>query len=108
MPDLLPVEEFGQAELVASLKAGGFEEEKIECHEMVAYRTISDMERWTSLGWSYLGALSDGWSQADEERWDEAVGEIVKCMEPGNEGIERDGEGNVVLRFVACVAVARK
>ncbi|KAF2648799.1 S-adenosyl-L-methionine-dependent methyltransferase [Lophiostoma macrostomum CBS 122681] len=92
MPALLPVEEFGESELLRALEAGGFEKSRM----------------WAGLGWSYLGALEGGWLERDEERWDEAVGEILGRLEGGCEGVSRDGEGGLVLKFVACVVVARK
>jgi hypothetical protein len=51
--------------------------------------------------------LPTGWSQADEDKWDEAVMNIVGQLESG-EKISKNEKGETVLKWVACVAIAKK
>lgn len=107
MPPLLLAESFKQPDLQRCLEVGGFAKEQIECHERDCYVKIQDLERWAQLAWSYLGRLSTGWTQTDEEKWDEAIGDIVQNLGSGG-AMEVNEQGEKVLQFVACIATARK
>lgn len=107
MPVLLPLEGFKEENLRKALEAGGFQSENISCSEKACYLKITDLKRWAQLAWSYLGTLPSGWSQNDEDKWDEAIADIVEQLQSGD-GITKNENGETVLKMVACVAVAKK
>lgn len=107
MPTLLPLEGFQEADLRKSLEAGGFKAENITCSNKNCYLKVSDLRRWAQLAWSYLGSLPAGWTQNDEDKWDEAIDNIVEGLQSGY-GITQNERGETVLKMIACVAVARK
>ncbi|KAF2875935.1 hypothetical protein BDV95DRAFT_655126 [Massariosphaeria phaeospora] len=107
MPVLLPLGSFQENEQRKALEAGGFKAEDISCSETHCFLKIADLQRWAQLAWSYLGTLPDGWSQDDENKWDEAIADIVEQLESGD-GISKNGDGDTVLRMVASVAIAKK
>lgn len=107
MPALLPLEEFDQEYLRKTLVAGGFKEENIKFSEKTCFLRISNLERFAQLSWSYLGALPTGWSQSDEDKWDEATADIIEQLQSGD-GITKNEKGETLLKMVACVALAKK
>lgn len=107
MPVLLPIESFQEKDLRKALEAGGFKEADIVCYEKNCFLEVSDLKRWAQLAWSYLGILPTGWSQGDEDKWDEAIADIVEQLEKGD-GIFKNGKGETVLGMVACIAIAKK
>jgi len=107
MPVLLPLEGFKQENLKKALEVGGFDAGNIKFSEKECFLQISDLKRWAQLAWSYLGFLPGGWSQNDEDQWDEAITDIVEQLEKGDE-ISKNEKGETVLRMVACIAIAKK
>jgi hypothetical protein len=107
MPTLLPVEGFNEADLRKSLQVGGFKDKDIISYEKSCYLRISNLKRWAQLAWSYLGSIPSGWSQDDEDKWDEAIDDIVQQLQSGD-GISTNEKGETLLRMVAIVAVAKK
>ena len=105
MPILLPLEGFQESDLRTSLEIGGFKD--ITCYEKVCFLPIQDLKRWAQLAWSYLGSLPRGWSVSDEDKWDEAIEDIVEQLQSGN-GISKNEKGETVLKMVACIAIAKK
>ncbi|KAI0147164.1 S-adenosyl-L-methionine-dependent methyltransferase [Xylariaceae sp. FL1272] len=106
MPALLPLENFTEADLRQALQVGGFEADDISCSEKVCYLKVPDMKRWAQLAWSYLGHLPTGWSQNDEDKWDEAIDDIVEQLASGDGITVKDGE--TLMKMVSIVAVAKK
>lgn len=107
MPLLLPLDSFREKDLRKTLEAGGFEKSKINCYEHDFLLKVQDLKRWAQLAWSYLGALESGWCQNDEDKWDEAIADIVEQLDNGD-GISKNDEGETVLRMAACIAIAKK
>ncbi|KAI0436788.1 S-adenosyl-L-methionine-dependent methyltransferase [Xylaria telfairii] len=106
MPALLPLEEFKESDLRVALQVGGFKNENISCSEKICYLKVPDMKRWAQLAWSYLGHLPMGWSQSDEDKWDEAIDDIVEQLAGGDGITVKDGE--TVMKMISIVAVAEK
>ncbi|KAI1130288.1 S-adenosyl-L-methionine-dependent methyltransferase [Nemania abortiva] len=105
MPVLL-IDDFKEPHLRASLQVGGFQDENISTSEKICYLKVRDMKRWAQLAWSYLGQPPSGWSQSDEDKWSEALGDIVEELKEGD-GITHEN-GETVMKMVAVVAVAKK
>jgi len=66
----------------------------------------TDLRRWASIAWTFLGEPVGGWQQRDEEMWDEALDSIVEEL-PRNEWFKVE-DGMNKIRMVADVAIARK
>ena len=107
MPVLLPLEGFKQECLKKALEFGGFDGGNIKFSEKECFLQISDLKRWAQLAWSYLGFLPGGRSQNDEDQWGEAITNIVEHLEKGD-GVSKNGNGETVLRMVACTAIAKR
>lgn len=107
MPTLLPLEGFQEADLRKSLEAGGFKAESIVCSNKDYYLEVANLRRWAQLAWSYLGPLPTGWTQNDEDKWEEAIAIIMDGLQSGD-GITQTEKDETTLKMTACVAVARK
>ena len=107
MPVLLPEQHFEEKELRSALEFGGFEPSKITFHEKECFLEVTDLKRWAQLAWSYLGILPDGWEQNDEDKWDEAIADILEQLEKGD-GISKNEKGETVIKMIACIAIAKK
>ncbi|KAI4714331.1 hypothetical protein J4E89_000010 [Alternaria sp. Ai002NY15] len=66
----------------------------------------TDLRRWASIAWTFLGTPVGGWQQRDEGMWEEALDSIVEEL-PRNEWSKVEGGVNKI-RMVADVAIARK
>ncbi|KAH9206796.1 hypothetical protein DL95DRAFT_66200 [Leptodontidium sp. 2 PMI_412] len=90
-------------------KEGGFEEGKIEINPFELWHEVKDLRAWAEGLWSFLGDTETGWSEEDEERWEEAVEVVIREVEKGEDVYVRneDGKGGR-LKFVAWVGLATK
>ncbi|KAI1489088.1 hypothetical protein F5X96DRAFT_671052 [Biscogniauxia mediterranea] len=66
-----------------------------------------DLRAALQLAWSYLGHPSTGWSRSDEDKWDEAIDDIVEQLQAGD-GISKSKNGETVMKMISVVAVAKK
>ncbi|KAI0199199.1 S-adenosyl-L-methionine-dependent methyltransferase [Astrocystis sublimbata] len=91
--------DFHEDDLRTALQGGGFEAGNISCTNTTAYLKVppNGLKRWAQLAWSYLGHLPSGWSQGDEDHWDEAIDDIVEQLRSG-EGIEAGDNGETIMR----------
>jgi ubiquinone/menaquinone biosynthesis C-methylase UbiE len=94
---------FTTEKLKSVLKEAGWE--NVEYTPRPAHLAIKDLREWVRLAWTILGRPQDGWTQHDEDTWDEAVDSIVKGLE---EMCLKDEEGQFLSESVATVAVWRK
>ncbi|KAL7944063.1 S-adenosyl-L-methionine-dependent methyltransferase [Trichoderma barbatum] len=89
------------------VEAGGFERGSIKVEQREMLVNIGDFDRHTTLVWSMRGMPSNGWSQIDEDRWDEAL-EIVRREMRKTEGFKTLDDGTTVIRSLINVATATK
>jgi hypothetical protein len=71
---------------------------------------IQNLEHWSKLAWSFLGAPmgpAGGWVEEDEERFDEAVGIVYEELMRNGKAVS-DGAGGAEIRMVATIAIAKK
>jgi len=75
--------------------------------ELDAYLNLgTDMKRWATIAWTFLGTPVGGWQQRDEDKWDEAVDSIVKELEQCE---DHKMEGGIhKIRMVADIATTQK
>lgn len=66
----------------------------------------TDVKRWATLTWSLGGAAAGGWTQQDEDTWDEAIAIIVAYVESHEWYRVEDGVHKI--RMVASVGIGRK
>jgi SAM-dependent methyltransferase len=91
-------------ELKSILVDAGWASVKYE--EKVVWLKTNDLERWVKLAWSFLATPVGGWTETDEEKWDEALKEVIQSLET-MEGYEVvDGEHR--LKMVAYIAIHEK
>jgi hypothetical protein len=94
--------------LASLLETAGFADVKmLRCDSILE---IENLERWAKMAWSFMGAPlgpAGGWSEADEDKFDEAVA-VVHSVLAKSEGIEKDGLGGAKAKMVANIAIARK
>lgn len=96
---------YQQTHLDKALKEAGWND--VEYVKKEAWLSLgTDIKRWATLIWSLGGAPAGGWTQQDEDRWDETVGMIVAYVE-GHEW-HRVEEGVHKIRMVASVGIGRK
>lgn len=103
------MEKWSQPELLRSVvEKGGFEKDKIAIVNDDVYVTTSEITRYATMLWSFIGGTSAaGWLQSDEENWDKAV-DVVKRELEKTDGYRALDGGRVQLKFVAMIAVATK
>ncbi|KAG4441384.1 hypothetical protein IFR05_003141 [Cadophora sp. M221] len=90
-------------------KEGGFEEGKVDIRPFEMWHEVKNLRAWAEGLWSFLGDTESGWSEEDEERWEEAVDIVVQEVGKGEDVYVRneDGKGGR-LKFVAWVGLATK
>lgn len=103
----IPLKGFKEPDLRKALETGGFRPDNICCYTKDCFLTTPDLRHWAQLAWSYLGTLPNGWSQNDEDNWEETLADIVEHLGSGH-GISKNEKGDAVLTMVACIAVAKK
>ncbi|MCJ1323794.1 hypothetical protein MMC10_000455 [Thelotrema lepadinum] len=69
--------------------------------------SFENTREWCALSWGLTGAPVGGWTPADEEKWDDAVENIVRTLE-ASEYFESNGRGGGRVRMSANVATVRK
>ncbi|KAF0638238.1 hypothetical protein FPSE5266_01862 [Fusarium pseudograminearum] len=107
LPVLLQDMSFEEEHMRKELQGAGFDPDKTKIYHKDAFVTIPDLRRWAQLAWSYLGALPSGWLREDEEKWEEALSDIVEQL-ANSDGISKNDKGETVMRFAGCVAIATK
>jgi ubiquinone/menaquinone biosynthesis C-methylase UbiE len=103
------VDQWADPSFLASIvEAGGFEKNRISVRQCDYSITTTEFHQYSTLLWSFVGGTTAaGWTEADEERWDDAV-EVVKRELRKTDGFKLLDDGRAVLKFVANVAVATK
>jgi ubiquinone/menaquinone biosynthesis C-methylase UbiE len=94
--------------LVSVLEEAGFNNIETETYDVIL--KINNVEYWSKLAWSFLGAPNGpagGWVEKDEERLDEAVGIVYDALLK-NEKVESDGAGGAKIRMTATSVIAKK
>lgn len=87
------------------LRDAGFGSVHVE--QFPVYSLIDNVKSWGEHLWGLIGPPTGGWTQIDEENWDQAIAEVIKSLE-NNSDVKIKSDGGGVLKFVANVAVASK
>jgi len=103
--------EWKQASHLASVmeRAGFSNVETVKCD---ATLRIVNLERWSKVAWSFLGAPmgpAGGWTKEDEENFEEAVSIVWdELSKDEDENVETDGTGGAKIKMVAHIAIGKK
>jgi hypothetical protein len=90
------------------VEKGGFEKDKIILVKADVHVTTSEITRYATMLWSFIGGTSTaGWLKSDEENWDRAV-DVLKQELQNTDGYKPLNGGRVQLKFVANIAIATK
>ncbi|KAK1243343.1 hypothetical protein MKX07_003971 [Trichoderma sp. CBMAI-0711] len=101
-------EHWADPAFIASIvEAGGFEKGSISVQQREMFVNIGDFERHTELVWSMRGMPAGGWTQEDEDKWDEALAIVRREMQK-TEGFMTLEDGTTIIRNVVNVATATK
>lgn len=109
LPKMLQPHWYGGKHVIKAMSTAGFDEDKLSKAQYTTRVKIEDIERWCGIGWSICGKPEGGWTQEDEQRWEEAIGytrEVLTtnpCFQ-ADESLPRGGW----LKLTASAAVARK
>jgi SAM-dependent methyltransferase len=88
------------------LKAGGFTGH-IFTKNVTVTLAVKDIDELATAIWSAIGEPKGGWTQEDEDRWDEAIAAYKKVLSQ-KPGYKVDSDGKVSLESVAQIAVVKK
>jgi SAM-dependent methyltransferase len=89
------------------LAEAGFQASDIQLYEKSAVLPVKDLDEFACAIWSAIGEPPGGWTQEDEDRWDEAITEYKKVLS-NKEGFHVDRDGNISLEAIAQIAIVRK
>ncbi|KAK7741068.1 hypothetical protein SLS62_010926, partial [Diatrype stigma] len=89
------------------LVGAGFKFEDVELHEKSAFLPVKDLHEFARAIWSAIGQPRGGWTQEDEERWDEAVDKYKELLQQ-KRGFHVGTGGKVTLEAIAQVAIVKK
>jgi SAM-dependent methyltransferase len=79
----------------------------VQSLELTGYLQIKDLKRWATIAWGFLGAPPNGWTQDDEDKWDEAVAFIVNYLNAKEAWHVEEG-GEHKIKMVATVLTVTK
>ncbi|KAF2014408.1 S-adenosyl-L-methionine-dependent methyltransferase [Aaosphaeria arxii CBS 175.79] len=80
--------------------------ENVQYEDIVVYGNMTDVKEWATIAWSFLARPPDGWTQADEDNWDKAIGIIVNDLINGDFTHEENGVYKV--KMIATAAIFKK
>ncbi|ROV99458.1 hypothetical protein VMCG_06388 [Cytospora schulzeri] len=100
-----PKPEHSDRGFISSL--GGFEFEDVQLYEKTASLPVRDLHEFASAIWSTIGQPEGGWTEEDDEKWDEAVARYKELL-PNESGYHVDDGGKITLQATAQIAVVRK
>ncbi|KAI0454243.1 S-adenosyl-L-methionine-dependent methyltransferase [Xylaria acuta] len=104
LPLPLAVVGYNTEQLKRLLNEAGFKNTKYV--EKPAWVNMPDLKRWSTIAWTYLCTPVGGWTQADEDTWDQAIDVCVQELQNCNAYDFKDGVHRVCM--VATIAVTEK
>lgn len=105
VPAPLSHQDYKASHAKAAILAAGFDESKVKVTQKQVFMQIADPVRWANLAWTFLGTPPTGWSQTDEEQWNDAVREIIVQLKK-TKGART--EPNLAIPMVASIIIAQK
>ncbi|KAI1379735.1 hypothetical protein F4677DRAFT_407475 [Hypoxylon crocopeplum] len=109
LPEMLQTNWYSGDHVRKAMLAAGFDESDMGVNSYSTQVRIRDAKRWCEIGWSICGVPKGGWTQEDEDDWEEAVRLALEALlsGPWYQRDEKD-ENAGWLRVTASVIVGRK
>lgn len=108
LPEWDSFEQWTDPSFIAGIvEAGGFEKEAIKVVQCHMFVNVGNYERATTLVWSMRGMPRGGWTEEDEEHWEEAV-EIVRQELQQTDEFRMLDDGTAEVKYPAIVVTATK
>ncbi|KAH8161833.1 hypothetical protein CIB48_g6403 [Xylaria polymorpha] len=104
LPPFLAVVDYDTEQLKKLLKDAGFK--NTNYIERSAWVDMPDLKRWSTIAWTFLSTPVGGWTQADEDTWDQAIDICTQELQKGAAYAFKDGVHRI--RMIATIAVTEK
>ncbi|CAJ2504436.1 Uu.00g118300.m01.CDS01 [Anthostomella pinea] len=104
LPPFLAVVDYDTEKFKGILRDAGHEHTAF--FERPAWIQMPDLKRWATIAWTFLSTPAGGWTQADEDKWDQAIEICAEEMQKGDSYKYEDGVHSI--RMVATIAVTSK
>ncbi|KAI1395185.1 hypothetical protein F4819DRAFT_492741 [Hypoxylon fuscum] len=100
---------YGGEHVMKAMLEAGFDGSGIRVDRYSTKVRIEDARRWCEIGWSICGKLKEGWTQEDEDTWDDAIRLAKESLitEPWYQRDE-DNENRGWLNLTASAILATK
>lgn len=109
LPAMLKGHDYGKEDVRRAMADAGFEESRLKTDLYSTRVRIEDSRRWCEIGWSMCGAQVGGWTQKDEDEWDEAICVAHDVLTAGPWYLrDEDGGNKGWLVMTASATSARK
>jgi hypothetical protein len=79
----------------------------VQVSDFPGYCATENLRSWCEYLWGFMGTAAGGWTQKDEDSWDQAVDEMVRSLK-ANPGVQAKEDGSAVVKMVAHVVIATK
>lgn len=89
------------------LVEGGSRADDFQVYEHSALLAVRDVDELANAIWSAIGRPRGGWTEEDDEQWDEVVAKYKELL-PEEPGYQVDGDGNVTLKATVQIVIARE
>lgn len=86
---------------------GGFKSENVQLHEESVLLPVRDLDEFASATWSSICQPKDGWTEEDDEEWNEALAKYKELL-PHEPGYQTDDEGRINLKATAQIVIVKK
>jgi ubiquinone/menaquinone biosynthesis C-methylase UbiE len=104
LPPFLAVVDYDTEQLKKLLRDAGFKNTKYV--ERAAWVDMPDLKRWSTIAWTFLSTPVGGWTQADEDTWDDAIDICVQELQKSHAYEFKNGVHRI--RMIANIAVTEK
>ena len=104
LPPFLALKDYTPEEFSAILAKAGWT--NVEYVDKDVWVQMKDVKRWATIAWTFLGTPVGGWTQNDEDRWDETIDLLVKEITTSAPYVEEDGIHKI--KMTATIAITKK
>jgi ubiquinone/menaquinone biosynthesis C-methylase UbiE len=105
LPMRFPPETYTADWIEKLVKDAGFS--SVQVSDFPGYCATESLRSWCEYLWGFMGAAAGGWTQKDEDNWDQAVDEMVRSLK-ANPDVQAKEDGSAVVKMVAHIVIATK
>jgi SAM-dependent methyltransferase len=80
------------------LQDAGFDQKNFRYETVATSIEVKNSRRWAEIIWSFMGALDSGWKEADEVKWNDAVGASQQVLEEWNRFKKKDDVAKLTMQ----------